>query len=288
MADGFLRIAVANMANAIKQVSVQKGHDVSRFALACFGGAGGQHACLVADALGMETVFIHPFAGVLSAYGMGLADQTVMREQAVEIPLDARCAACTGGAGRTLAQNATAALAAQGADPARVVVHRQVHVRYTGTEAALIVPLGDHAAIVADFTEAHRARFGFATLDRPMMVEAVAVEAVAAGETVHEATLPRRRQGQPDTVDRVHIFTDDAEHDAPVFDRAHLRAGDAIAGPALIREANATTVVEPGWAAEITELDHMLLRRVEPLAMRVQPAATVQTRCCWNCSTTCS
>ncbi len=188
-------------------------------------------------------------------------------------PADARCVAGAGGAGGTLAQRATAALAAQGADPARIAVHRHVHVRYAGTEAALIVPLGDHAAIVADFTEAHRARFGFATPDRPVMVEAVAVEAVAAGETVHEATLPPRREGHPDTVDRVRIFTDDVEHDAPVFDRALLLAGDAITGPALIREANATTVVEPGWAAEITALDHMLLRRVEPLATRVPPGS---------------
>ena len=163
VAEGFLQIAVANMANAIKQVSVQKGHDATRFALQCFGGAGGQHACLVADALGMETVFIHPFAGVLSAYGMGLADQTVMREQAVEIPLEPHAMAELRELADRLADEATAALAAQGADPARITAHRTLHLRYAGTEAALIVPLRSEQEIVADFTAAHRARFGFAT-----------------------------------------------------------------------------------------------------------------------------
>ena len=273
VAEGFLRIAVANMANAIKQVSVQKGHDVTRFALNCFGGAGGQHACLVADVLGMETVFIHPFAGVLSAYGMGLADQTALREQAVEIPLTPDALPALTTLAKTLAQRATEALVAQGAEPSRVVVHRQLHVRYVGTEAALIVPLSDYAGIVADFTAAHRARFGFVTLDRALMVEALAVEAVAAGEPVQEAKLQSRTEGAPTAVDQVRIFTDGAEHAAPVFDRAALLAGDGIAGPALIREANATTVVEPGWTAEITELDHMILRRTTPLATRVAPGS---------------
>src|SRR5262249_49350452 len=136
VAEGFLRIAVANMANAIKQVSVQKGHDATRFALQCFGGAGGQHACLVADALGMEPVFIHPFAGVLAASGMGLADQPVMREQAVERPLDAHAIPELCELADRLVADATAALAGQGADPARITAQRNLHLRYAGTEAA--------------------------------------------------------------------------------------------------------------------------------------------------------
>ena len=273
VAEGYLQIAVANMANAIKQVSVQKGHDASRFALQCFGGAGGQHACLVADALGMETVFIHPFAGVLSAYGMGLADQTVMREQAVEIPLEPHAMAEMRELADRLADEATEALAGQGADPAHITAQRNLHLRYAGTEAALIVPLRDEPEIVADFTAAHRARFGFATPDRPLVVEAVAVEAIAPGETIQEATLPTRTSGAPQTVDTISMFTGGKEHTAPVFDRTDLLAGDSIAGPALIREANATTVVEPGWTAEITELDHMTLRRTERLATRVDASS---------------
>jgi 5-oxoprolinase (ATP-hydrolysing) len=268
VAEGFLRIAVANMANAIKQVSVQKGHDPARFALACFGGAGGQHACLVADALGMQTVYLHPFAGVLSAYGMGLADQAVLREQAVERPLEPSALPDLHALADRLAAEATAALVAQGADPRRVTAHRSLHVCYADTEAALIVPLTGHDAVVAAFTAAHRARFGFATPERPLTVEAVAVEAVAPGEAVAEAHLPARAEGVPAAIDRVALFSGGAGHDAPVFDRATLCAGDRIAGPALIREANATTVVEPGWQAEITTHDHMLLHRIAALPDR--------------------
>ena len=273
VAEGFLRIAVANMANAIKQVSVQKGHDVSRFALQCFGGAGGQHACLVADALGMETVFIHPYAGVLSAYGMGLADQTAMREQAVETPLSRDALAALNDLADRLGQEAVAALEHQGADPLGIVTSRNLHLRYAGTEAALIVPLTDFDTIVSAFTEAHRARFGFATPERQLIAETVAVEAVSPGERVAEATLPARGAEALTPVDRVRLFTGDAEHEAPVYERTALRAGDTIAGPALIREANATTLVEPGWSAEVTPLDHMLLRRVEPLPTRVPPGS---------------
>jgi 5-oxoprolinase (ATP-hydrolysing) len=261
VAEGFLRIAVANMANAIKQVSVQKGHDVSAFALQCFGGAGGQHACLVADELGMQTVFIHPFAGVLSAYGMGLADQSVMREQAVETPLTPAALPALRAVADRLAAAATDDLRRQGADIAAPLISRKLHLRYAGTEAALIIDLAEHADIVATFTKAHRARFGFATPDRALVVETVAVEAVAPGEAIAEAPLAVRATGSPTPVDQTHIWSGGVEHPTPVFDRTELLAGDRIPGPALIREANATTVVEPGWTAEVTELDHMILHR---------------------------
>jgi len=273
IAEGFLRIAVANMANAIKQVSVQKGQDVSRFALQCFGGAGGQHACLVADALGMETVFIHPYAGVLSAYGMGLADQTSMKEQAVEIPLSVDTMPRLAALADQLAADAVAALTGQGAEAAQVTTARSLHLRYEGTEAALIVPLRDLQAIRADFNAAHRTRFGFATPERPVVVETVAAEATFAGEIAVEATLSARQGGAPEEVDRVCVFTGGEALEAPVLDRASLLAGDRIVGPALIREANATTVIEPGWTAEVTALDHMILRRTEPLPTRVNTDA---------------
>ncbi len=268
VAEGFLRIAVANMANAIKQVSVQKGHDATRFALQCFGGAGGQHACLVADELGMETVFIHPFAGVLSAYGMGLADQSVLREQAVEVPFRAEALAELGTLADRLAGEAASALTEQGAEPANIRTARLLHLRYAGTEAALIVPLGVFDEMVARFTEAHRARFGFATLDRALVAETVGVEAIAAGERIDEATLPPS-EGAPAPIDMISMWSGGAAHDTPVFERTALRAGDRIAGPALIREANATTVIEPGWSAELTACDHLLLRRTEPRPARV-------------------
>ncbi len=268
VAEGFLRIAVANMANAIKQVSVQKGHDATRFALQCFGGAGGQHACLVADELGMTTVFIHPYAGVLSAYGMGLADQTAMREQAVELELAEAALPELEAVAERLAVAAVAALREQGAEPGRIRTLKRLHVRYAGTEAALLVDLGGVASITEAFTAAHRARFGFASPGRGLMVEAVAVEATAAGEPVAEATIPARAAGAPEPIDTVEMWSGGEAHAAPVYERTAFKAGDVVRGPALIREANATTVVEPGWSAEVTAQDHMLLRRTTKRALR--------------------
>jgi len=268
VAEGFLRVAVANMANAIKQVSVQKGHDVGRFALQCFGGAGGQHACLVADELGMDTVFIHPFAGVLSAYGMGLADQTVMREQAVEQRLDQSAFMALDNEADALAVEARASILAQGADASRVETTRRLHLRYEGTEAALTVPLGPIGDMQAAFTAAHLARFGFATPERPIVVEAIAVEVTAPGETVTEAQLARRSEGLPEAIDQVGVWNGGRTYMAPVFDRVALHAGDRLSGPALIRETIATTVIEPGWTAEVTERDHILLRRTVPREAR--------------------
>ena len=266
VAEGFLRIAVANMANAIKQVSIQKGHDATRFALQCFGGAGGQHACLVADALGMETVFIHPFAGVLSAYGMGLADQAAIREGAVEAPLAAATMDGLAAQLDALAEDGRAELALQGANPVRLVVARRLHLRYAGTDAFLPVPFGDHATVLAAFTEAHRQRFGFATPERQVIVEACIAEVTMPGETVSEPTLPARSEGAPAPIDTVEMWSEGATHTAPLFDRAALLVGDRIPGPALIREAIATTVIEPGWTAELTALDHLVLRRTSPRA----------------------
>ncbi|MGH7106455.1 MAG: hydantoinase/oxoprolinase family protein, partial [Acetobacteraceae bacterium] len=273
VASDFLAIAVANMANAIKEVSVRKGHDPASFVLHCFGGAGGQHASLVADELGMSRVFIHPFAGVLSAYGMGLADQAVLREQAVERALEPAALAAIEAIARDLGEAAIVALMAQGAGRDVIRLVRRIHLRYAGTEAALAVELeSDIGAMRAAFTGLHRARFGFATPDRPLVADTLAVEAIAPGEPVVESALKRREHGAPAPIDTVSIFTAGAAWSAPVFDRAGLLAGDRITGPALIREAHATTVVEPGWAAEVTTRNHMLLERIGP-ARRAQPTA---------------
>jgi len=267
VAEGFLRVAVANMANAIKQVSIQKGHDASRYALQCFGGAGGQHACLVADELGMETVFIHPFAGVLSAYGMGLADQTTIREAAVEAPLSGDTMHDLAARLDALEDAGRAELARQGADPGVLEAARRLHLRYQGTDSFLAVGFGTHDAVLASFTDAHRRRFGFATPERPVVVEACIVEVTSPGERVEEAALPPRAAGEAiPHLDTVPLFSGGAAHDAPVHDRDALRSGDRIAGPALIREAIATTVVEPGWTAEVTPRNHLVLRRTEARA----------------------
>jgi 5-oxoprolinase (ATP-hydrolysing) len=262
LAAGFIAIAVANMAHAIRQISVQKGRNPADFVLACFGGAGGQHACLVADELGMETVFIHPYAGVLSAYGMGLADHLRLREQAVELPVSEAALPELQSVAKTLAAEAETSLQEQGINPSRLITTHAVHLRYAGTDTALPVPLTDIAHMRKTFEAAHKKLFGFITPEKSLVAETVSVEARAPGEDIDEPDIATRDHGAPDPMDRVQIFTAGAAHDAPVFDRDALLANDQITGPALIREANATTIIEPGWRAEVTVKNHLILHRV--------------------------
>ncbi|MEZ5702868.1 MAG: hydantoinase B/oxoprolinase family protein [Burkholderiaceae bacterium] len=261
VAEGFIEIAVQQMANAIKKISVARGYDVTRYTLQSFGGAGGQHACLVADALGMTKVFVHPLAGVLSAYGMGLADQNVIREQAVELPLDADSISAIEQRLADLTDAAQAELTRQEVSAGEVTVHKRVHVRYQGSDAALVVPFGDLATIQAGFEAAYRQRFAFLMQGKGLMVEAVSVEAVVASDAPGEQ---RRQAHPPREVPRretVRMFALGQWLDAALVVREDLRPGDVVPGPAIIAERNATTVVEPGWEAELTALDHLVLER---------------------------
>ena len=265
VAAGFLRIAVENMANAIKHISVQRGYDVTEYTLCCFGGAGGQHACLVADALGMTRVFIHPLAGVLSAYGMGLADVRALRQQAVEAPLAAAALVAAEAAFAPLAATATAEVARQGIEAARIACRRTLHVKYDGTDTTLEIPFaGTVAPIVVEFERRYRQQYGFLMPGKALVIEAIAVEAVGRTESAADLTPsfpPRAGPLVPLKVNRV--YTDGAFHGARVYDRDDLRPGDTILGPAVIRERNATTVVEPGWRATLTARDHVVLERAE-------------------------
>ncbi len=262
IAEGFLRIAVANMANAVAQVSTRKGHDLSGFTLQCFGGAGGQHACLVADALGMDRVFLHPFAGVLSAYGMGLADQTVLKQQAVERPLDDAILIDLMALRDRLVADAAHALRDQGADPAAIITVCSVHLRLSGTDSALEVPFGLPDRLRTAFAALHRQRYGFDAPDRPLVVEAVAVEATMPGETVREPVVTSAGDAAPRPLETIEIWSNCHTHRAGLFDRAALYPGHRLDGPALIREPIGTIVIEPGWRLEVTPQNHILLHRV--------------------------
>ncbi|MGQ0654697.1 MAG: hydantoinase/oxoprolinase family protein, partial [Betaproteobacteria bacterium] len=257
VAEGFVQIAVGNMANAIKQISVQRGHDVTAYTLCCFGGAAGQHACLVADALAMKRVFIHPYAGVLSAYGMGLADQAALRERAVETPLSDADVERVADA---LVEEASRELQTQGVAAARIQVMRRVHLKYEGTDTALIVPLGSRDEMLRAFEAAYRKQFSFLMPGKALIVEAVSVEAIAPGDPLHEPT-PVEKPASPPT-EAVRIFSDGTWHEAPLYRRESLAPGQRIQGPAIIAEANATTVIEPQWQAEVTALDHLVLERL--------------------------
>jgi 5-oxoprolinase (ATP-hydrolysing) len=269
VAEGFLKIAVANMANAIKFISVQRGHDVTEYTLQCFGGAGGQHACLVADELGMKQVYIHPLAGVLSAYGMGLAQVRALREEAVERRVEEAHAELEERTAR-LAAACAQELEAQGIAVERV--HRRAHLKYEGTDTSLAVPLAGAQAMRAEFERLYRARFSFLMPDRALIAEAVSVEAVGASDAPAgraQASKAGRPPAQP--AEHVAMTTGGGRHRAPVYLREELVPGQRIAGPAIIAERNATTVVEPGWEAEVTALDHLVLRRA--VAREVRYAA---------------
>ncbi|MGT2516056.1 hydantoinase B/oxoprolinase family protein [Sphingomonas panni] len=265
VAEGFLDVAVAQMAAAIKRVALEQGEDVATFALQCFGGAGGQHACRVAEMLGMRTVLIHPLAGVLSAYGMGLADKVAIRQRSVERPLGTALDAIVAALGDEAA-------AEVGGDARRVAT---VNLRYAGTDTALAVDRAGADAMRSAFEDAHRARFGFISPDRAIVIESVVVEAIVAGEPVVPAPLPPRTGGLPPPIDHGIVWTGGSEHRTPVHDRATLRPGDRIAGPALIREAIATTMVEPDWTVTVGEGGELVLRHDGIAARDALDPATV-------------
>jgi len=266
VAEGFLTIAVDNMANAIKKISIQRGHDVSRYVLNCFGGAGGQHACLVADALGIERVFIHPYAGVLSAYGMGLADIRVMRERAIERKLTPETAEALTAVLDELEAEGRAETEAQGIDAAHTEAVRKVHLRYEGTDSALVVDHGTSDEIVARFEKLHRQRFGFVSADKGHIVEAVSVEVIGATEKADDPILAARAEGPtPNPIQHVEAHFAGESRRTPIYDRDRLLPGHRVAGPAIIMESTATTVLEPGWAAQISERGHLIMDRVEAL-----------------------
>ncbi len=264
VAEGFLKIAVENMANAIKQISVQRGYDVTEYVLNCFGGAGGQHACMVADALGMKTVFIHPFAGVLSAYGMGLADVRALRERSVSAPLSDTAIEGLTPTLDDMAADARAEVVNQGVADSMIEIVRKAHLRYEGTDSAIPVSVAKAVDMQAEFETLHRQRFGFVPEGRKLVVEALAVEAIGATESVMDPELdemPDAAAMRPRAV--VPMYTGAAQHETPVYAREAFLPGDTVDGPAIIAEATATTVVEPGWRAEMNKRGHLILRRTK-------------------------
>jgi 5-oxoprolinase (ATP-hydrolysing) len=275
VAAGFLAIAVEKMASAIKKISLQRGYDVSEYTLCCFGGAGGQHACLIADALGMKQVFLHPYAGVLSAYGMGLADVRVLRERAVEAPLSEELVLSLEGMLSQLAREGEEETNRHDAkDPeereeeerredVEIEVFRKVHLRYEGTDSALIVGFGDTGAMRGQFEESHRQRYGFVVEDKGLIVEAVSVEVVAKTEVLAEPVIQRRSDEPPSPVATVQMYTADRWHETPVYKREDLQPGDCISSPAIIAEATGTNVIEPGWQGQLSDRNHLILKRVE-------------------------
>lgn len=293
LADDFVRVACDTMARAIKRVSTQRGHDVSGHTLCCFGGAAGQHACLVADALGIDSVLLHPLAGVLSAYGMGLADVRALRERTVELPLDEAAVAAAEVSLLELETAATRELETQGFSRDSVTVRRRAHVKFESTDVALEVDWDERvpggatggdaatdgdvatasraAALSAAFLTLHERRYGFLMPGRGLVLATVAVEAIGPGESAGraEAPVPALEHGPApasEPRDVVRVFTAGSWHETPVYERAALSFGARLAGPAIVCEPTSTTVVEPGWQAEVLAAGELHLRRLSPAA----------------------
>ena len=268
VAEGFLAVAVGKMAEAIKTISVARGYDVTRYALNSFGGAGGQHACDVADALAITTILIHPLSSLLSAYGMGLADIRAQRAQGVEEPLDAGALARVGLIADALADAAVAEVEGQGVEREAITVHRRAHLRYAGSDTPIEVALGSPAGIRRAFERAHKQRFGFIDRAKALVIEAVSAEAVGGGARFAERTLGVGKGGRIVPVRVTRIFSRGTWRDANVYLRESLPIGASLDGPALVIDPHQTIVIEPGWRASITPKNHVVMRRVEPLPRR--------------------
>jgi 5-oxoprolinase (ATP-hydrolysing) len=269
VAEGYIEIAIGNMANAIKFISVQRGHDITDYTLTTFGGAGGQHACLTADALGMSRVFAHPLAGVLSAYGMGLADQTAMRERTMEIHLEPAEMAAIATQLSHLGRQATEELLAQGVDAERIRIVERVHLRYAGSDSAIVLSFGPLDMMKAQFEDAYRKRYSFLMHGKGLVVEALSVEAIGASDAAAATPeiLPPRASAL-DPAANVRMFSCGVWHQTRLYQREDMRPGDVVHGPAIVAERNATNIVEPGWSAEVTSLDHLVLTRTEARPVR--------------------
>ena len=262
VASGFLSIAVEKMANAIKKISLQRGYDVSKYTLCCFGGAGGQHACLIADALGIKQIVIHPYAGVLSAYGIGLADIRVLREKSVEAKLTAQVLPDV--------EQLLAELVAQGKEElerqnaqaiAETETLRKVHLKYEGTDSPLLVDFDDIARMRQHFEAAHKQRYGFIIEDKALMVDTVSVELICPTQTPEEPISDRLTEAPPQAAATVKLYTAEAWHDTPVYRREDLQPGDTVTGPAIAIEETGTNIIERGWQAKITERNHLVLEK---------------------------
>ena len=272
IADGFVRIAVANMAEAIKKISVARGHDVTRYALNAFGGASGQHACLVADALAMTTVLIHPYSSLLSAYGMGLASIRATREQAIEHVLNEETLGLYDQQAERLLSLCFEEVTGQGVDKNEIILHRRALLRYAGTDSAIEIdmPKGSNRLQATRdlFEEAHKERFGFSDPAKGIVLEAVSVEAVGGNATILHSSNEETSDPLPKPDTTRPIFSNGIAHQAAVYNRATLKAGHRVLGPALIIEPHQTIMVEAGWECRLTPLNHLILNRVVPLERR--------------------
>ncbi|WP_292372362.1 hydantoinase B/oxoprolinase family protein [Methanosarcina sp. UBA411] len=261
VSEGFLSVAVENMANAIKKISIQRGYNIKEYTLCCFGGAAPQHACRVADSLGIKSIFIHPYAGVLSAYGMGLADQRLIKERYIGSELSDALIESLKSVFSGLEHKGRLLMREQGMKESRITALYKVHMRYAGSDTQLVIDFADKDGLRKDFEKDHRKRFGFIMEGKALIVEAISVETTGINERVLDPLLEIEENPILSPVATVQMYSNGEFHETPVFQREELKPGTCISGPAVLIEKNTTIVIEPDWKGVITERDHLFLKR---------------------------
>ncbi|MEH6709752.1 MAG: hydantoinase B/oxoprolinase family protein [Paraglaciecola polaris] len=263
VAEGFLTIAIEHMAQAIKKISIERGYDVQKYALTCFGGAGGQHACLVADRLGMQTIFIHPFASILSAYGMGLADVRSQRTETFQHVMDASSLADLHQAFSRLKAHTGNELTEQGITSDAQTHSATVFLRYQGTDTTLPIVQGSITQMQAEFESVHLAQYGFISPDKDIIIESISMESAGGGQHIDEPVYPLIDSGLPQAQEKTQIFSAGQWHNTPIYQLNQLLPGHKVQGPAIIIEDNGTVIVEPNWTANMTAHKHLVLHKAQ-------------------------
>ncbi len=270
VAEGFLAVAVENMADAIKKISIQQGHDLTHYTLCCYGAAAGQHACLVAERLGIRRIFLHPFAGVLSAYGMGLADFRQVLERSLQLLFSDTSESQLKSIFATLETQGRNHLIDQGIASEKITCQRRLHLRYQGTDTTLEVPFASKPQMRRAFEAKHKQQFGFINPDKPLIIDTLSLEAIGKSEEAAEAPSPEA-QTPPTPAQTVKFYSRGRWQSALLFLRENLTSGHRINGPALIIEPTSTTVIEPGWQGVINPLNQLILEQLPsdpPMAKR--------------------
>ena len=261
IASGYLAIAVDMMANAIKKISLQKGYDVTEYTLCCFGGAGGQHACLIADVLGIKRIFIHPYAGVLSAYGIGLADIRILKEKSLEAELKSELLGNLRQVFQELISVAQEELSRQQVTIKNMTIVQKVHLKYSGTDSSLIVDFASLEQMRSQFEQEYQQRYGFRFTDKNLVVETISVELICPTYTPKSRITERQNDRAPQAITTVKIYTTDAWYETPIYQRETLQPGDIVDSPAIIIEPTGTNIVEPGWQGKISDQLDLVLEK---------------------------
>ena len=269
VADGFIKIAVNNMAQAIKKISVQRGYDVTQYVMNCFGGAGGQHACLVADALGIKTILLHPFAGVLSAYGMGLANITAVREKTIEMKLTESIHNLLNAEINRLVTDCLDELRQQGLKHSEQIVETRLYMKYQGTDTSISVIYADSLQVRKEFERLYKQQYGFIMPEKALIIETLIVEVISKTNNTPVVTTIMTGNNESETISYVSCFMAGEEYNTAVYDREKLSPTQTINGPAIIRDPISTICVEPSWKATIDEKKNILLRRIESLVKHI-------------------